>query len=230
MKTKLLTYALSALLIFGCSEDDATTYTCDTCTDTPEASAANDNNGKGIYKGLVVGSSGTIKFDIANSGSGIVALLTMDGEEYELVTQASYNSTTGLNGTFTNANAGISIGFSVTASGLPQITSIVIPGHPNATIELYKEKSNSLVRVFEGTFSGDVSGVFNLVTRGEQWIVIAKAKGSTSTEYCSGYLQSETLVSNCDITITGDINVDVVSGKWDDGDGASGSWKGKRTL
>lgn len=69
----------------ACS-DDETAYTCKSCTDTPEASAANDNSGQGIYKGLVVGSSGTIKFDIANSGSGIVAVLTMDGEEYELVT------------------------------------------------------------------------------------------------------------------------------------------------
>jgi hypothetical protein len=228
MNSKLLPYALSALLIFGCSEDEST-YTCDSCVDTPEAIAANDNSGKGIYKGLVVGSSGTIKFDIANNGTSIIAVLKIDGQTYELSTSATYTAN-GLTGSFVNANAGITIGFLVTAEGGASITSITIPGHPNATIELYKEKSNALVRVFEGKFGGSVSGIFNLVTRGEQWIVIAKANGSSNSEYCSGILTNEELTSNCDITITGKINNDEVSGKWDDDDGKKGSWSGKRTL
>lgn len=86
------------------------------------------------------------------------------------------------------------------------------------------------MRVFEGTFSGDASGVFNLVTRGEQWIVIAKPTGADSNEYCSGYIVNETLTSDCDITITGTVKGDVVTGNWDSGDGDNGSWKGKRTL
>src|SRR5882762_6264149 len=75
--------ALIVAVPFSCSKskdsNKAPAYTCTTCKTTPDAVAANDASNKGIYKGIIIGSSGTIKFDLANSGTTLTATLTIDG-------------------------------------------------------------------------------------------------------------------------------------------------------
>lgn len=235
MKTKLLlslaVIVLLACFSFSCS-DDETPYECTTCVTTPEALAANDASGKGIYKGLVVGSSGTIKFNIANSGTTIDAVLILDDETIPLVTTATYSLSSGFEGYFTNAAKGIEIGFYVTVNGFDySVFSISIPGHAEAQIIVIKELSTSLVKVFEGSYSGDGNGTFNMMIRGSEWEAL------TDEEYyfigtVNGANELSCTGIDCQyINVTGKIIDDVVSGNWTSNfNDDEGKWKGERTL
>jgi hypothetical protein len=235
MKTKfLLTFALAALLIFACGEDE-TAYTCKECVNIPEAIAANDGSGKGIYKGLVIGSSGTIKFNINNDGS-YGAILELDGETYVLTTEGTFNSEGGFDAYFygtMNETNDIQIGFYVSSSGTSfEVWIVSLPGHEDASISIYKEYSDALVAVYEGRFSGDASGVFNMLVRDTDWLVLAKDEDDDGYSGFFGSISNGTM--NCtqcgDVEITGKVSGDVASGNWVGGDGGNGSWKGKRTL
>ena len=72
------------MFLVSCTKSDSkkkttVSYLCSTCKAAPDAVAANDNTSKGIYKGVVVGSTGTIQFDIDNAGSTITAVMIIDG-------------------------------------------------------------------------------------------------------------------------------------------------------
>lgn len=234
MKTKiLLTLFLLACFVFSCS-DDPSPFKCSACTDTPDALAANDNSGKGIYKGDVVGSTGNILFDISNSNSTIKGTLVLDGKKYPLQTDATYDG--GFEGYFygtMNTTDDIEILFYASDNGEEYgIFYVIIPGHDNLAIHLFKELSTELVRVFEGTFTGDASGIFNLTTRGDEWIVRAKSDDDQSGSSFYGTLTTDGAM-NCDgcgdVTLEGKITGDVISGTWLTSD-ESGTWSGKRTL
>jgi hypothetical protein len=232
----LLFVLLAGLLIASCSDDEA--FNCKSCADEPEALAANDNSGKGIYKGVVVGSSGNIKFNIANGGSSITATLKIDGVTIQLTTEATYSNDYGFEGYFygtLNEPDDVQVGFYVDQSGLQYgFFGIVIPGHDNVDMHLIKEKSDALIAVYEGTFSGDASGTFNIVLSRELGLWVAIAKNSNSQEILDfeGTLNSSSLVCDCDeIVVTGKVSGDEISGRWEDTiEGDSGSWKGRRTL
>src|SRR5690606_17185483 len=56
-------------------------YICETCVKSSEGNPAFDESSRGIYKGIVVGSSGVLKLNIANNGVDVSAVLIMDGDE-----------------------------------------------------------------------------------------------------------------------------------------------------
>lgn len=229
MKTKLITSLFFAALLFSCSDDESP-YTCETCESTPEAVASNDASGKGIYKGLVVGSSGTIKINISNTGSTISATLTFNGTTYQLTTTATYSN--GFEGIFSSGN--VSFGFRVNNNGTDfTIFNLVIPGHEGARIELFKEKSTQLVKTYEGTFGGGANGIFNMVVRDNEWLIVAKENGKDYSTAFYGTLSGNSLsgCSNCpgNLVLAGTIGGDEASGNWNDGS-KSGTWNGRRTL
>ncbi|MEI9954995.1 MAG: hypothetical protein WDM90_01450 [Ferruginibacter sp.] len=61
MKKLPVIFAILSITLFaGCKKSDSTnstSYTCTTCKTAPDAKAANDGSSKGIYKGVVIGSS-----------------------------------------------------------------------------------------------------------------------------------------------------------------------------
>ena len=249
MKTKLALFALLAMFIFsGCGDDDEkSAYKCSSCVDSPEALAANDNSGKGIYKGVVIGSSGTLKINMDNDGTGISAILVLDGEEIELETESTYNSEAGFEGYFYNdnntetENDDYEIGFYVNASGTSLgLFGISFPSpHDEVTIAVVKETSDALIMAFEGTFSGDEDGTWNLVMTVDDdgngmWAGIGRPSDGDSNDeaYFEGGVQDFTLVGGDDdgLVVTGTIDGDNIKGTWDVDDGGSGNWKGKRTL
>ena len=94
MKKQNLLLALLAILSFSaCKKSDDTAapaYTCTTCKTTPDALAANDASSKGIYKGVVIGSSGTIIINIANGGTTITAVMVIDGVTVNLTSAVAW--------------------------------------------------------------------------------------------------------------------------------------------
>lgn len=248
MKIKSVLFVVFTMVIIACgSDDDAKPYSCSSCVDAPEALAANDNSGKGIYKGVVIGSSGTLKINMDNDGSGISAILVLDGEEIELETESTYNSEGGFEGYFVNDNDTETesddyvIGFYVNASGTSlELFGIDFPSpHDEVTILIVKETSDDLIMAFEGTFSGDEEGTWNLMMTVDedgdgQWAGIGRPDDGDSGDeaYFEGAIQDFTMVGGDDdgLIVTGSVDGDNIKGNWEVDGGGSGKWKGKRTL
>jgi len=213
-------------------------YVCTTCSQTPQGAAANDNSSKGIYKGVVIGSSGTIKFDIANTSSNsITAVLIIDGVSVNLTTTYTWSAggiqAAPFKGTLNGQE--ITINFSVGADGTgATIVSSTIPGHPNAIFSLAKETSTALARCYEGTYttSDNESGTFNIIvsTLLKGWTGKSRENGSSQTTDISGSYVNDKLYwgsgTNVEIaTMSGDS----FTGTFNDGS-ANVTVKGKRTL
>ncbi len=247
MMRHLLAVCLMAITLFSCkkSSDDNPPYKCATCTTTPEAQAAHDASSKGIYKGVLIGSSGTISFNIANNGNTITAVMVIDGTTVNLTSNVTWVAGTAYIAPFTGSMGGqtVTINFSVDQTGLnPMVTSSSIPGHPNAIFTIVKESSTSLVEAFQGTYTkpssgGTETGTFNMLLAKplNKFRVLSRKTGSSSASepfegsYSNGVL-SYTYSSGAGTgTLTGSVNGDVVSGTLVDGYG-NGSFSGQRTL
>jgi hypothetical protein len=195
----VLACLLVAAFIISCSKKDTTDTTvttgngCPTCSNIPIAAVANNTISKGIYIGVVIGSTGTIKFDIANGGTSATGTLVLDGVTINLISTNTPTAGSAFSATFTGKlnGADVSIKFSVDADGKnPIITLPIIPGHPSAQFFIAKELSTSLIEAYVGTYSSTKpeTGTFNmLVNRTDRvWSVIHSASGSTDVKGESG--------------------------------------------
>jgi hypothetical protein len=230
---------ITATVFVSCKKDEAEApYTCTTCNQTPEAVAANDASSKGIYKGIIIGSSGTIKFDVANTTSNsITATMVIDGTTVTLTSSVTWTAGQLYVAPFTGTLNGqpVSITFSVTATGSsPTITASNIPGHANAIFSISKETSTALVRCFEGTYhtSANEDGTFNILisTLLKGWGGKARKNGATTASDISGSFVNDILYDgpsgNKIATVTGD----TFDGSFVDANNTTITVKGKRTL
>jgi hypothetical protein len=234
---KIIALAIFGLLMLSCSKNDTEPYTCATCASAPEALPANDGSAKGIYKGVVVGSTGTISINIQNGSNTITATLVLDG-----VTALLTSTVTPVDGqdyvapfTGTFNGSPVSITFAVGLSGLtPTVTSSDIPGHPNATFQIYKETSTSLIEAYMGTYSktGE-TGVFNIVlSRGlSKWAGVAKKDGGTVVDEINGTFNNATnQIIDENTTVLGTISGYVLTGSFLNSDNETITINGVRTL
>lgn len=248
MKTvqKTKRFLMLAVTIFGisifnssCSSSDSSSaYTCATCHDTPDALAANDGSAKGIYKGIEVGSTGTLSINILNGSSTITATLVLDGISAVLTSSVAYVDGQAYVAPFTGTYDGntISFTFSVGISGgSPTVVSSSIPGHPTATFTLFKETSTSLIEAFEGTYSQTgQTGVLNiLLSRAlNQWggTSLNNVAGSVANSFDGTINASNQLIVNGNGTILGTISGDEIHGSFQNSDQQTVTITGHRTL
>lgn len=240
---KLLSPAIAVclltLVVFAtsCKKDTKDPYTCTTCATSAEALAENDNSSKGIYKGFVIGSSGTIKFNILNGGSLITAVMVLDGETFNLQSSISWQAGQAYFAPFDGVHNGqpVSVNFSVGASGsTPTVTSVNIPGHPNAIIEVVKETSDNQITCYEGSFSGDETGVLNVILSEQlgYWTGVAHNNVSGTNTPFNGTISGTNISCSCqsgtsvNATLSGD---EITNGTWNDGSG-TGTWSAVKTL
>lgn len=234
---------LLAISIASCkkketAQEEETPYVCTSCSQTSIALAANDNSSKGIYKGVVIGSSGTIKFDIANTSSNTIsAVLVIDGVAVNLTTTYTWSSGAIAAAPFKGTLNGqeLTINFSVGANGTgATIVSATIPGHPNAIFSLAKETSTAMARCYEGTYttSQNEKGTFNIIvsTLLKGWTGKSRKDGATTATDISGSYANDKLYwgqgTNTEIAA---MNGDTFTGTFNDGS-ANVTVKGKRTL
>lgn len=213
-------------------------YTCSTCKVSPEALAANDASSKGIYKGVIIGSSGTVKFDIGNNGTTITAVLVVDGTTVNLTSNVTWISGQSYTSAFTGTLNGTpaSITFSVGATG--QNATIVasnIPGHQNAVFTLVKETSSSLIECFEGTYSTTApeSGTFNLILSRslKRFEGVSRKNGSNEQNKLEGTINANNgLVEKEDGTVVATLSGDKLVGSFTDSKKNKVTVEGKRTL
>lgn len=211
-------------------------YTCSSCTSVPEAVAANDASSKGIYIGVLIGSTGTIKFDIDNTGNTVTAEMTIDGTTVNLTSAITWVAGVAYTAPFTGTLNGqaVTINFSVNLSGQnPAVTSSTIPGHPNASFALAKETSTALIEAFEGTYTTTKpeTGTFNIILSLtlKKWGAVARADGSSDISHGGGVISGVNLIDEHN-NVIGTLNGDEINGKFNDGNGASVTLTGKRTL
>ncbi len=244
--TLLATTALLLNLTACKKKDDSTnnttptpSYACASCTTTPDAKAANDNISKGIYKGVIVGSSGTIKFDIMNGDTTIKAYMTIDGTSVTLTANVKWVSGSSYVSPFTGTMNGqtVTINFSVGADGSnPSVTSMDIPGHPNATLSIAKETSSNLIKCFEGTATNKTTGenvTFDLFlsTSLKKWSATVQDKSGNGK--VDGTFDGTTLSfddgkgATGSATLSGD---NIINGTWKNTKPENGTWEAKRTL
>ena len=234
MKKQILFALLAATsLVYSCKKDDnkSEPYKCATCTTSPDAKAAYDNSSAGVYKGVLVGSSGTIALYLMNGDSVVKALVAFDGKSAILTTNDLSNWNPGeaisvaqFTGVIDGQN--ISAIFSVDANGQNPNVLVNIPGH-NVTVGLYKETSTALVRNFEGTYKGDDEGIFNMTVHGNDYTLVLEDDEVLELSLVNGKVE----IIDGGTVVKGEFQgTDLIKGTWKNDDGEQGTWEAKRTL
>lgn len=243
-KNTLLHFAslilFSFILTISCAKDEdeepQKNYTCTTCNRTPQGLPENDNLAKGIYKGIIVGSTGTISFNIMNGTNTIIATMKLDGETANLTSTVNVSNGQPYLAPFKGMYQGneITVTFEVGASGsTPTVVSSNIPGHPNAVFEIYKETSTSLIEAFEGNYTeGNTPGTFNVIlsTATGMWRAVAKETPTGQLNYPAGTINSNNELIDSGGTKIGNKNGDVVNGTFTNSSGLQVIFSGDRTL
>jgi hypothetical protein len=240
MKTKLALVAfLGIFAISSCSDDEAKPK----FSSSPTAKEANDASGQGIYKAVLVGSTGSIIFNMDNNGDGkISAVLKFDGKTYKLHTDDVFNENGYFEGYFYGTfeeEDDIEVYFGVTSNGSEYGCDIDFPGHSIST-QMYKEYSTHVVMVFEGTYTvmGE-EGTLNIIaTMDEQgegdWYGMAHINDTEVVYYLEGGIELVESVkvlggSGSVFTVAGTVSGNTVSGSCNKGEG-QGTFTAKRTL
>ncbi|MBS1736639.1 MAG: hypothetical protein JSS98_08580 [Bacteroidetes bacterium] len=231
---------LFAIIFAGCKKSGDSTppdYKCASCKSTPDALAVNDGSSKGVYKGIVIGSTGTIQFNIQNGSSTITATMVLDGTTVNLTSSVNWVAGVSYVAPFTGTlnGAAITITFKVDPNGAnPMITSSNIPGHPSAQFNLAKESSVALIECFEGTYetTKPEKGTFNLIVSRflkKMGGSSRQSNGTTNGDF-SGTITSDGKLMQNGTDYIGTLSGEVVSGSFKDNDGKTVTVKGKRTL
>jgi hypothetical protein len=237
MKTKILLLTLIATSIFsGCKKDDDDNtdndYTCTTCVSSAEALPANDNSSAGVYKSVLLGSTGTVKIFIYNGNTNVSATVTFNNKVGTLTTTdlASWSPGQPINNAFFTGTVDgqtVSAYFSVGANGENPTVTCTIPGH-SVYVQTYKELSGNAVKAFEGSYAGDDSGGLNILLNGNNFIVIVKSGNLAETSLVNGKVD---FTAGSGTVIKGDfVTPDHLKGTWVETDGDKGTWEAKRTL
>lgn len=238
--TRVSLSAITAFLLFllSCSKDKEPSNL--PISDNPEAKVAYDNNSFGVYKGVIIGSTGIIKLVINNGDNLVRAYITIDEHTKDTLTStAPFTSGQAItNASFTGRISTMT--FSVNANGTnPNIVSITIQGHSNVTGLLLKETSTQIVRCYEGTYTGHNSGgdtsdgIFNCATIGSSIIGIVRETATGYTDVVNGGIANGNITAHGTVstgaTFSGTISTMECKGTWINGT-YSGAWTGVRTL
>ncbi len=254
---KIIAVLLTVMVAFSCSKgdknDDDDDYTCTSCASSPIAVAANNTINKGIYKGVVIGSTGALIFNIQNTTNTITGTLVIDGDVVDLTCEAvDLDVNADFEASFTGTLNGylVIIRFHVEKNGTnPTIVSATIPGHPDAVFIVAKETSDALLECYEGsyTITGDwtEAGTYNFLVQrkggGGTWSGLVAEDGfpgdaQSDTGNMSGnnLVDANRLGFGKDVVI-GTISGHTISGNFvdvyeDDNEQVTITHHGKRTL
>jgi hypothetical protein len=221
-----------------------TSFGCGSSTTTPASpapKAANDTSYKGVYKGVLSGSTGHFYIDAYNTDATKVTLsFTFDGVS---LTLDGTQTTDGGNYLYTFSGSGYEMIFEVTSTGEVVSATFTYTGHTGTiTVDADKATSATDVSVWEGTETGSCgTGVWNIIVKGS---AIAGMHVQT-TSSCGGEGQSDAVTGTLTgtsivchggtggkVTATGTMSGSSVSGTWSGGGdaGDSGTWSGTKTL
>lgn len=226
---KLLLSLLVCTLLLSCSKDDNDD---NNLSNTPTATATYDSKNYGIYKGVFVGSTGTVVINLKNNGTTLSATLVIDGKSYVYTSDDSVTegSTTAI--TFNHNDDYFD--FTVNANGSnPTISNIHISGHPEAAISVGKEESDVQVYCYEGTFTEQGGGgAWNLIIYGNKVTGLVLPNDGQVLPFIVGTISNNTITAELPqtATITGTVSGNTITGTWVNTDQESGTWQVTRKL
>lgn len=229
-KIFLLTVVFFTML--SCSKDEGTSSSNSSISDIPLAQPEYDNSNYGVYKGVFVGSSGIVYVNIKNNDNNVTAKFIINGVTYDFISNQiiNINSSTSIN--FSNGQSSFTISVNSNGSN-PVISNLLFANHPNANVVIVKEKSNLLVRCFEGTYSGSETGVFNSVIYGNQIIGLVKNSQNNFFVANGNVVNNQIGIGNVNTgaSFSGIFNGNSCSGTWINTQfNLSGTWSGIRTY
>ena len=177
MKRQFLLIAIFAIGLFACNKSDTTTPD-NSLTTTPETKAQYNNTSFGVYKGVVIGSTGTIIFRINNGDNVVKGFLTIDDIKDTLSTTQTVTAGQALsNVNFAGRISSMTISANANGNNA-SLTNIRINGHSNVTGFIVHENSTKQVYCYEGALSGNRTGTFNCTrvgaNNGDTAYVLAK--------------------------------------------------------
>ena len=199
-----------------------------------------DNTSFGVYKGVVIGSSGFIFFRIHNDDNIARAYLNIDDQWDTLSTTSTIIEGQPLiNVVFTGRFSSMTLNADVHGN-FANVTAIQIAGHSNPTVFIIHENSTKQIFCYEGTFSGNSSGIFNCARAGENngdsVYVLAKITGDTTLSNGFGHQINSGISVNLyrDLAVTfvaqGSFSGDDFNGTWTWASVGSGTFTCKRTY
>lgn len=194
LKTLYFSILLLGTVNLACKKSDTKTPE-DNYPAVAETKPQYNNTSFGVYKGVVIGSVGTIIFRI-NNGDGIVkGYLNIDNQKDTLSTSQSVTAGQPLvNLVFTGRFSSMTLSADADGSNAV-ISNLVITGHPNARALIFHENSTQPLLCYGGTFSGDLNGTICFVKTGSairSEPVYFLAKASVDTFFLRGNAVPET--------------------------------------
>jgi hypothetical protein len=249
-------------LFSGCTDDDnQATFTTPTATSfasKPEAKQMFDNSYKGIYKGIIIGNiSGSIYVDLYNDNKIWARFQTENLETYVLENvplledDGEDKSTYLIKFRFANENMSFELkldeyGNNISTSNFNFYSNTI------SRVFILKEKSNSLIKCYTGTYnSHEETGNINFTTNGQLYVKgLAKKSNTTNFTNISGEIIMTPLINNEFKTdantnpimlyqlkanlhvgqISGYLDGDQFTGNWILEEHELGNWSAKRIL
>jgi hypothetical protein len=185
--------AALVIVLFACSKSDTASDPSPTTglATASETKPQYNNTSFGVYKGVIIGSTGTIVFRINNGDNVLKGYLVIDNVKDTLSTTQTVVSGQAINNVlFTGRISSMTL--SANADGSNAIVSnISITGHNNVSVLIVHENSTKQVFCYEGTYSGNRSGTFNCArvgaNNGDTAYVLARI--SDTAQFAQGYAQ-----------------------------------------
>lgn len=183
------------VILFACNKSDTDNNGNNVGLSTsPETKPQYNNTVFGVYKGVIIGSSGTIVFRINNGDNVVKGYLTIDNQKDTLTTTT--NITLGqplVNVLFTGNISSMRVSANADGSNA-SLSNIQINGHNNVTGFIIHENSTKQVLCYEGTFTGSQSGIINATRVGlgnyDTTYLLLKVQSLNDTTLYRGYDQT----------------------------------------
>ncbi len=230
---KLFTLLFAITFMFSCSSDSSSDTNTTPLATVPLAKAEFDSSNFGIYKGVIIGSSGVITINIKNDGN-LNATLVIDGvsSSYSSAGEVALNQAI-TNLIFTNGTNSFTINISASGDNIEVIDSN-IQNHLGAIFNVVKEYSTDLVKCYQGTYSGTTdNGLFNIIILDQELYGLSRSSTSPESEalFLNGGFIENTISGTFDGgTFTGTVSGNNISGTWQNTSQETGTWTGQRTL
>lgn len=229
---KLMTLLLIGIFCIGCSSDSDSDNSNSLAT-TPSAKAEFDSSNFGIYKGVIIGSTGVVTINIKNDGN-LKATLVIDGvsSTYTSTGEATLNQP--INDLrFTNGSNTFDINVSANGNDIV-VTASNIENHIGATFNIVKEYSTDLVKCYQGTYIGSKdNGVFNIIILDQDLYGLSRSNifEESETLFLNGDFIQNTISGTFDGgSFSGIASGNNISGTWQNASQETGTWTGQRTL
>ncbi len=234
--------SLATLLIFGCGKPD-TKLSNNNLSAEAETKPQYDNTSFGVYKGVIIGSSGYIVFRINNGDNVVKGYLTIDDKKDILSTTETLVAGQPIkNVRFTGNFSSMTLNANADGNSA-WLSDIKIDGHPDDVAAIiFHENSNQQVSSYEGKISGDLSGTinFNRIANNDTTFSIMKFKNNPFVYYGYGYrwpVSNDTIQFNFFdenpgyYEFKGILKNDQINGTWkNEVNGKNGSFSSVRTY